>query len=844
MFIHGEVMRDTEVSREWLVEAVQRSLDAIICADDEQKIVFFNHGAEEIFGYSAEEALGRPLSMLIPARFRVEHGAHAKELGSSGGASRIMQEQGEVSGLRSSGEEFPAEASIAKTTVEGRIIYAVVLRDVTERHEKRRLQAEADHRWHVLADELPLLLSYVDRDERYQFANRAYGKLLGIRPSEIVGMHVKDVLGEETYRGVEDAIRAVLGGSAVRFEAQPRSASGEVRVADVTYRPDIGPEGDVRGFYVAVLDVTERKRVEEALARRESVVRALYEIASESDLALGDKVEAYLELGCRVFDLDQGILSRVTGDRYEVLHAFPESDTVRRGSVFELNHTYCSKTLRAATAVGFARATGSDWETHPCYGSRRLEAYLGAPVVVRDDVVGTLNFSSLQPRGRPIRDAERDLVRLMALWIGNELHREERLEAESILAETGRVASTSLNQEEIAEGLVRVVAELLGGACAIFEASGGGHPRLLAAASDGSAWDAGLRSRLGQALVRTTAFGMRAAISSGEPQVDTITDDVLRPEDWSGTGVADGLSDVDAEFGPRSTMAIPLLDAGEYLGIMLLGSPQPGRFNERDLLWARPLAGRISATLERARAHAAVRDAVQRRDQILAFVAHDLGGPLSAISMVTEHVLGHHVGDLQQDEVRAHLEDVRSAAGRMENLIQDLLDRQLLMEGRLQLHSVEMRAADLLVEAKQAVETRSDGQLLSIEWEAVGDPTVHVDRLRVLRVLANLLDNAVKFTAKEGRITLRAESRDGYVLFAVSDTGRGIEPDRLPTLFDRFARPEYEGGGSGLGLDIARQIVEAHGGAIWAESELGIGSTFSFTLPRGASDVRRDSGVV
>jgi signal transduction histidine kinase len=114
------------------------------------------------------------------------------------------------------------------------------------------------------------------------------------------------------------------------------------------------------------------------------------------------------------------------------------------------------------------------------------------------------------------------------------------------------------------------------------------------------------------------------------------------------------------------------------------------------------------------------------------------------------------------------------------------------------------------------------------------DWVVKVDRDRILEVLSNLLDNSVKFTAPKGKIALEIELREGDVLFSVSDTGLGIAPEQIPRLFDRYVQAhEKQRAGAGLGLAIAKELVEAHGGSIWCESELGVGTTFFFTLLKG-----------
>jgi signal transduction histidine kinase len=153
--------------------------------------------------------------------------------------------------------------------------------------------------------------------------------------------------------------------------------------------------------------------------------------------------------------------------------------------------------------------------------------------------------------------------------------------------------------------------------------------------------------------------------------------------------------------------------------------------------------------------------------------------------------------------------------------------------------------AALLKEA--CAEFRTRAEETSLEFECEGEdslrslPKVSADRDRIFQVLQNLVGNAIKFTPEGGRITLRVEPRDEDVVFSVSDTGPGIAEEDLEHIFDPYWRPKMQAkAGAGLGLSISRGIVEAHGGRIWAESEVGKGSTFHFTIPvakpsRGAS---------
>jgi signal transduction histidine kinase len=147
---------------------------------------------------------------------------------------------------------------------------------------------------------------------------------------------------------------------------------------------------------------------------------------------------------------------------------------------------------------------------------------------------------------------------------------------------------------------------------------------------------------------------------------------------------------------------------------------------------------------------------------------------------------------------------------------------------------MEVGRYDLGAVAKEATETAANGRV-SVEFVPIGhEITAAFDRERILQVASILLDNAVKYTPDGGSVTVRVEEEDGSVVLAVSDTGIGISEDQLPLVFERFYRADAARAeeGVGLGLSIARQIAEAHGGTIEARSKLGVGSTFVLLLPR------------
>jgi signal transduction histidine kinase len=169
----------------------------------------------------------------------------------------------------------------------------------------------------------------------------------------------------------------------------------------------------------------------------------------------------------------------------------------------------------------------------------------------------------------------------------------------------------------------------------------------------------------------------------------------------------------------------------------------------------------------------------------------------------------------------------------MNRLIQDILDVTRLEGGHLSVERARVPAGQLVLDSVEAQAPLAASASLSLEHDlGPGVSDVWADRERVLQVFENLIGNAVKFTNAGGRITAGAALRDGEVLFWVEDTGAGIAAEEMPHVFDRFWQAQKtRRGGAGLGLQIVKGIVEAHGGRIWLESKAGVGTTFYFTLP-------------
>jgi signal transduction histidine kinase len=233
---------------------------------------------------------------------------------------------------------------------------------------------------------------------------------------------------------------------------------------------------------------------------------------------------------------------------------------------------------------------------------------------------------------------------------------------------------------------------------------------------------------------------------------------------------------------------------------------------------------------ERERRHVAELVA-KAREEVLGIVAHDLRNPLGLIVSSTDLLLHE---DLERPRQREMLEVALRAGRQMNRLIGDLLDTVRLNSGKLALDVEDVPVAKVFDQAEEMYTPLAQRRHVRLEAVYPKDGVaVRADPLRVSQILGNILGNALKFTPEQGRVTMSAAANDNHVAFHISDTGPGIAASDIDHLFDNFWQAQRnDHRGVGLGLAIAKGVVEAHGGRIWCESVLGQGSTFSFTLPR------------
>jgi len=231
---------------------------------------------------------------------------------------------------------------------------------------------------------------------------------------------------------------------------------------------------------------------------------------------------------------------------------------------------------------------------------------------------------------------------------------------------------------------------------------------------------------------------------------------------------------------------------------------------------------------------------VSTRDEFLATVSHDIRSLLNGLGLNAELVLKQAPAGPDGDWMRRHAATTQRTVARMNRLVNDLLDVASIEAGKLSVFPEQVDLSKLLRDTLDAFEpiALAKGVTLDIEAAPV-PPHAHLDGARILQVLANLVSNAIKFTPRGGRVSVRVRADKGSIEFAVTDTGMGVPETELSRIFERFRQVSKDRRGLGLGLHISKSIVEVHGGTMWAESKVGSGSTFYFSLGVSAAEAPR-----
>ncbi len=501
-----------------------------------------------------------------------------------------------------------------------------------------------------------------------------------------------------------------------------------------------------------------------------------------------------------------------------------------------------------------------DPEWRVTYMNVEAEHYLNLP---RKDVLGRV-FWDIAPtvQGTLVEDEYRRAVARreprefdyyyppLQRWYGTRLYpsedglsvffqditrRKRAEEGGTFLAEAGDILSSSLDYETTLQAVARLAVAGLAEACIVDVVERDGSVHRLEFAHRDPLKVSLIRDLRAYPLDRARPHLVFKALETGKPQlVQQVPDSYLREISQS-----ERHHQLLKALDIRSHVIVPMIAHGRTVGVITFVRCTDDRpYDEQDLALVEELARRAAIAVENARLYGEAKQAVLARDDVLAAVSHELGNPLQAIIMAEKMM----VASVQDDTARYYGDAIRRSAERMERLIHDLLEVHRVQARQLTLERRPCAVEPLVREACEGLMPLAEAKPIAVDIEfPEGLPRILADAGRVVQVVSNVVGNAVKFTPAGGHIRVRATAAADEVVIEVKDTGPGLPADQLPHVFDRFWQARRTGRvGIGLGLAIAKGIVDSHGGHIGVESEEGKGSRFYFTFPRAdRPDTRR-----
>jgi signal transduction histidine kinase len=464
-----------------------------------------------------------------------------------------------------------------------------------------------------------------------------------------------------------------------------------------------------------------------------------------------------------------------------------------------------------------------------------VRSVIATPILVAGELAGTLSLNqATEPRDwttdevRLVEDVARELrvaMETARLFQGRQRENERLL----ALQRAGATLAARTDPHEVFDMILRSAVQLFGkGSASLYT------------------WDeeAGVL-RLAENFDPAGRMPDDAVLRPGEGVIGRVfeTREPLVVTDYQ---TWEGRTSVGQQTGLRACLAVPLLRSGRALGALGIRSYDPNvEYTEDDGRMLGLFADQAAAALTTVEAFARQRQAVEQlerlnraKSEFVSIVSHEFRTPLTGIQGFSEMMRDEQ---LSIEEMREYAGDINKDSQRLNRMIDEMLDLDRMESGRMTIHPERMDLNAVLDEAVNRVRPNAPNHTLLLDLQS-DLPSIHGDRDRLTQVASNLLNNAVKYSPTGGRITVKSRAEGDAVRIEVRDEGLGIPPEALETIFERYSRVDSQATkdipGTGLGLPIVRQIVQLHGGRVWAESELGRGSVFHVTLPLAGAGER------
>jgi GAF domain-containing protein/anti-sigma regulatory factor (Ser/Thr protein kinase) len=599
---------------------------------------------------------------------------------------------------------------------------------------------------------------------------------------------------------------------------------------------------------IAIENVRLFQELKESLEQQTATSEVL-KVISRSTFDLQPVLETLTENAVRLCGAEMGSIYRFDGERLN--HALSYNAPPELVAFLDRNPITPARYSVAARAALERRTIHvPDVLADPdfTFGAAQLETVrtvLGVPMIRGDNLLGV--FTIRNSKVQPFTDKQIELVTTFAdqaviaienVRLFQELQARTRELARSVeelraLGEVGQAVSSTLDLQTVLATIVRHAVQLSrtdGGV--VYEYDEAAEEFHLRASHL-------MEAEVVEALRATPVRpGQGATGRAATMRAPVQLPDILNEQEYTGSKVRPLFT----RLGYRSVLAVPLLREGRIMGALTVWRKQAGSFSPEVVQLLQTFATQSALAIQNARLFREIEDkskqieaANRHKSEFLANMSHELRTPLNAIIGFSE-VLGERMfGELNEKQAE-YTDDILSSGRHLLSLINEILDLSKVEAGRMELELATFDLPLAIDNARTFVRERAVKHGINLDVtvdERLGDFVG--DERKIKQILLNLLSNAVKFTPEGGRIGINARQADGSVEISVSDTGIGIAPEDQAKIFEEFRQVggdyAHKKEGTGLGLTLAKKFVELHGGKIWVESEVGKGSTFTFTLP-------------
>jgi signal transduction histidine kinase len=647
-------------------------------------------------------------------------------------------------------------------------------------------------------------------------------------------------------------IRALQAGAA-RIGAGALDQRIEVRTGDeleALARQFNRMAGELHESYTGLeRKVEERTRDLTKALEQQTATAEILRVISSSPTDIQPVLDAVAERAARLCDANNAVIFRVKDDLLQMVASYGPLGTHGQAAERKIGRDWV--TGRAVVDRGTVHVHDLAAEPDSEYPLGKKLAGLGgshttlATPLLREGVsLGAILIRRLEVR--PFADEQVRLLETFAaqaviaienVRLFQELRTRTGELARSVqelkaLGEVGQAVSSTLDLETVLTTIVSQADELSGtDGGAIYEYDEAADRLHLRATHR---FDEALVEELRNHPLRLGEGAVGQAAVAREP---------IQVPDITATGAYGGpLRDILPRAGYRAALGVPLFREERILGGLALVRKSPGAFRPATIELLRTFAAQSALAIQNARLFrelegksAELEAASRHKSEFLANMSHELRTPLNAIIGFSEVLSERMFGELNPKQIE-YVQDIHASGRHLLSLINDILDLSKIEAGRMELELGRFSLPAALENALTLVRERAERHGLVIGLAV--DPRVGEltgDERKIKQILLNLLSNAVKFTPEGGRIEVAAVPADGVVEISVSDTGIGIKAADQEIIFEEFrqAGGDYarKREGTGLGLALARRFVELHGGRIWVKSEVGKGSTFTFTIP-------------